>query len=232
MILVLLAAALISGVVGDAQDTITILVIVVLNAVIGTAQEYRAERAVAALRTMAAPDARVLRDGAAVTVAAAELVPGDIVLLEAGNVVPADLRLFEAGEMQADESALTGESGAIGKQVQRLPEAGLPLGDRLNLVYKSSLITHGQGRGSVIATGQRTEIGRMARGLLCGEKSVLTPLQRRLSRFGRHLALAVLAICVVVFVAGLLQGQPLLLMFLTAVSLAVAAIRRRRCRPW
>ncbi|MGB5541549.1 MAG: cation-translocating P-type ATPase [Gammaproteobacteria bacterium] len=223
MILVLLAAALIAGVIGEPQDTIAILVIVLLNAVIGTVQEYRAERAVAALRAMAAPEARVLRDGKAVTLDAAQLVPGDIVLLEAGNVVPADLRVLEAEELQADESALTGESGAVDKQVETLPDAGLPLGDRRNLAYKSSLITHGRGSGAVIATGQQTEVGRIAR-LLQGQEVVKTPLQLRLARFGRHLALAVLAICAVVFVAGLLQGQPLLLMFLTAVSLAVAAI--------
>jgi len=223
MILVLLAAALIAGFVGEPQDTIAILVIVLINAVIGTVQEYRAERAIAALRAMAAPEARVLRDGKTVTLDAVQLVPGDVVLLEAGNVIPADLRLLESGDLQADESALTGESGAVGKQVRPLPEIDLPLGDRINLAYKGSLVTRGGGRGAVIATGQHAEIGRIAR-LLHGEKGVQTPLQRRLARFGRHLALAVLGICVVVFVAGLLQGQPLLLMFLTAVSLAVAAI--------
>ncbi|MGD2113005.1 MAG: HAD-IC family P-type ATPase, partial [Gammaproteobacteria bacterium] len=223
MILVLLAAALIAGFIGEPQDTIAILVIVLLNATIGTVQEFRAERAVAALRALASPDARVLRDGELTTLEAERLVPGDVVLLEAGNVVPADLRLLEVGELQADESALTGESGAVGKQSGRLPEAGLPLGDRVNLAYKASLITRGQGRGVVVATGQHTEIGRIA-GMLHSEQGVQTPLQRRLARFGRHLALAVLAICLVVFVTGLLQGQPVMLMFLTAVSLAVAAI--------
>ncbi len=223
MILVLLAAALIAGFIGEPQDTIAILVIVLLNAIIGTVQEFRAERAVAALREMAAPEARVLRDGKTVTLDAMRLVPGDVVLLEAGNVVPADLRLTEVADLQAGESALTGESGAIDKQTLSLPAADLPLGDRTNLAYKSSLITRGQGRGVVVATGEQTEIGRIAQ-LLHGGKSVKTPLQQRLTRFGRHLALAILAICAVVFVAGLLQGQPLLLMFLTAVSLAVAAI--------
>ncbi|MEZ5541930.1 MAG: cation-translocating P-type ATPase [Pseudomonadota bacterium] len=223
MIVVLLGAALIAGFIGEPQDTIAILVIVLLNAVIGTVQEYRAERAVAALRALAAPEARAIRDGKAVRIDAAELVPGDIVLLEAGNVVPADLRLLEAAGLQADESALTGESGSIGKRTDALPTPGLALGDRLNLAYKSSLITRGQGRGVVVATGSQTEIGRIAE-LLRSERGVQTPLQQRLSRFGRHLALAVLAICAVVFVAGLLQGQPLLLMLLTAVSLAVAAI--------
>lgn len=223
MILVLLAAALISGFIGEPQDTIAILVIVLLNAIIGTVQEFRAERAVAALREMAAPEATVLRDGKAITLAAAELVPGDVVLLEAGNVVPADLRLLEVEELQADESALTGESHPVDKQTARLTEAGVSLGDRTNLAFKSSLISRGRGTGMVIATGLDSEIGRIAQ-LLHGEAGVKTPLQVRLARFGRYLALAVLAICAVVFAAGLLQGQPVLLMFLTAVSLAVAAI--------
>ena len=223
MIIVLLAAALISGFVGEPQDTIAILVIVLLNAIIGAVQEFRAERAVAALRTLAAPEARVLRDGMVVTVEAAAVVPGDLVLLDAGNVVPADLRLIEVEELQADESALTGESAAVEKQGAALPEADLPLGDRNNLAYKGSLVTRGRGRGLVVATGQTTEIGRIAE-LLSGQKSVQTPLQLRLSRFGRHLALAVVAICILVFTAGLLQGQPVPLMFMTAVSLAVAAI--------
>ncbi|MCW9013167.1 MAG: cation-translocating P-type ATPase [Gammaproteobacteria bacterium] len=223
MILVLLAAALISGIIGEPQDTIAILVIVLLNAIIGLVQEFRAERAVAALREMAAPETQVLRDGQLVTLAAADLVPGDVVMLEAGNIVPADLRLLEVEEMLADESALTGESHPVDKQIEPLSETELPLGDRQNLAFKSSLITRGRGMGVVVATGLGTEIGQIAE-LLRGEAGVKTPLQVRLARFGRYLALAVLAICAVVFTAGLLQGQPVLLMFLTAVSLAVAAI--------
>jgi len=223
MIVVLLLAALISGFIGELQDTIAILVIVLLNAIIGAVQEFRAERAVAALREMAAPDARVLRDGEAVTLPAANVVPGDVVLLETGNIVPAEIRLIEVEEMQADESTLTGESHPVSKTEACLTGTDLPLGDRLNLAFKSSMITRGRGKGVVIATGLDTEIGRIAQ-LLHGEEGVKTPLQVRLIRFGRYLALAVLAICAVVFVAGLLQGQPVMLMFLTAVSLAVAAI--------
>ena len=223
MIVVLLVAALISGFIGEPLDTIAILVIVLLNAIIGTVQELRAERAVAALREMAAPEAHVLRDTQAVTLVAAEMVPGDVVMLEAGNIVPADLRLLEEEELQVDESALTGESHAVEKQTEPLPETELAIGDRLNLAFKSSMITRGRGKGVVIASGMETEIGQIAE-MLQVEASVKTPLQKRLSRFGRYLALAVLAICMVVFTAGLLQGQPILLMFLTAVSLAVAAI--------
>jgi Ca2+-transporting ATPase len=223
MIVVLLLAALISGFIGEPRDTIAILVIVLINAIIGAAQEFRAQRAVAALREMAAPDAHVLRDGRAVTLSAAELVPGDVVFLEAGNIVPADLRLLEVEQMQADESALTGESHTVDKQVARLGEIDLPVGDRLNIAFKNSLVSTGRGKGVVVASGLETEIGRIAE-LLRGEAGVKTPLQQRLTRFGRYLALAVLAICAVVFAAGLLQGQPVMLMFLTAVSLAVAAI--------
>ena len=223
MILVLLVAALVSGFIGEPQDTIAILMIVLLNALIGTIQEYRAERAVAALREMAAPEARALRDGTEVSLPTAALVPGDVVLLEAGNVVPADLRMLTTEALQADESALTGESHAVDKQTEPLPTADLPLGDRSNLAFKGSQITRGHGCGVVVATGLSTELGRIAR-LLASEASVKTPLQVRLARFGRYLALAVLAICAVVFVTGLLQGQEPLLMFLTAVSLAVAAI--------
>ncbi|MCW8852344.1 MAG: HAD-IC family P-type ATPase, partial [Gammaproteobacteria bacterium] len=223
MIVVLLVAALISGFIGEPQDTIAILVIVLLNAIIGTVQEFRAERAVAALQKMAAPETHVLRDAKAVTLEAAELVPGDVVMLEAGNIVPADLRLLEEEELQVDESALTGESHAVEKQTEPLPDTELAIGDRFNLVFKSSMITRGRGKGVVIASGMETEIGQIAE-MLQVEAGVKTPLQKRLSRFGRYLALAVLAICMVVFTAGLLQGQPILLMFLTAVSLAVAAI--------
>ncbi len=223
MILVLLGAAAVSGLVGEPQDTIAILVIVVLNAVIGAVQEHRAERAVAALRRMAAPEAQVRRGGELLTCPARNLVPGDLVLLEAGNVVPADLRLLRGADLQNDESALTGESHPVAKQIPALAERDLPLGDRCNIAFKGTHVTRGRGAGVVVATGMDTELGRIA-GLLGQEKGVRTPLQDRLARFGRYLALAVLAVCAIVFVSGLLQGQPLVLMFLTAVSLAVAAI--------
>ncbi|MDD3449112.1 MAG: cation-translocating P-type ATPase [Gammaproteobacteria bacterium] len=223
MILVLLAAAVVSGAVGEPQDTAAILVIVLLNAIIGTVQEYRAERAVAALRRLAAPTARVIRDGAAVIVPGSGLVPGDTVLLEAGDGVPADLRLLAGEGLEADESALTGESVAVAKTPAALPDPELALAERRNRLWKGTLVTRGRGRGVVTATGMDTEIGRIA-GLLGGAESVRTPLQKRLARFGRTLALAVLAICAFIFAAGLLQGVEPLLMLLTAISLAVAAI--------
>jgi len=223
LIIILLAAALISGFVGGLADTVVILAIVVVNAVVGFVQEYRAERAVAALRAMAAPSAHVLRDGQIRLIPAPELVPGDTVLLEAGNAVPADLRITEAMQLRMDEAALTGESQPVEKHMRALDEIDVPIGDRRNMAYKGTLVTYGRGRGIVVATGMDTELGRIAR-LLHAAEAVKTPLQRRLARFGRILAYAILGLCALMFLAGLLRGEPLVLMLLTAVSLAVAAI--------
>jgi len=222
MILVLIAAAIIAGFIGEPQDTIAIVVIVFLNGILGFVQEYRAERAMAALKQMASPQARVIRDGQSALIDATELVQGDMVELEAGNILPADLRLTELASLKVDESALTGESQPVEKQLAMLKETDLPLGDRLNLAYKGTVVTYGRARGLVVATGMQTELGKIA-ALLSGE-SGKTPLQKRLARFGQHLALVVLAICAIIFVAGWLRGEPPLLMLLTAVSLAVAAI--------
>jgi Ca2+-transporting ATPase len=224
MIVVLLAAAVIAGFLGEPADTVAILAIVVLNAVIGFVQEYRAEHAMAALRKMAAHQARALRNGEPVTVAAAELVPGDIVLLEAGNVVPADLRVAEAAQLRIGEAALTGESQPAEKHPRPAdPDPALPLGDRTSMAYKGTIVQYGRGRGIVVATGIETEIGRIAE-MLDKRSEVKTPLQQRLAYFGKYLALAALAICAVIFAAGVLRGEPLVRMFLTSVSLAVAAI--------
>ncbi|MGB5427447.1 MAG: cation-translocating P-type ATPase [Gammaproteobacteria bacterium] len=223
MILVLIAAAIISGVVGEPQDTIAIVVIVLLNAVIGALQEFRAERAVAALRAMAAPEARVRRDGEVLDLPAVQLVPGDIVLLEAGMIVPADLRLLDASELKLNEAALTGESQAIDKHPGCLQETGLAIGDRFNMAYKGTLIANGRGTGVVVATAMQTELGKVAR-LLHDRDIQQTPLQQRLAHFGKRLSIAVLVICCVIFLLGMLRGEPLVLMFLTAVTLAVAAI--------
>ncbi|WP_342132954.1 cation-translocating P-type ATPase [Hydrogenophaga sp. OTU3427] len=223
MVLVLLAAAVISGLIGDLTDTLVILVIVLLNAVIGFVQSWRADRALAALRQLAAAQATVLRDGQVHTLPATQLVPGDIVLLEAGNQVPADLRLLDIAQLQVDESALTGESVSVAKHSAPLAEGdGQALGDRLNMAFKGTTATHGRARGLVVATGMVTELGRVAQLLDQDERS--TPLQRRLAAFGQRLALAVLAICAVIFGVGVLRGESPLLMALTAISLAVAAI--------
>jgi Ca2+-transporting ATPase len=223
MILVLLGAAVLSGLVGDVKDTVAILVIVLLNAVIGFVQEYRAEKAIAALKKMAAAAAVVVRGHERMRVDAAELVPGDVVLLEAGNVVPADVRLTEAAQLRVDEAMLTGESVTIEKVTLALDGQERPLGDRKNMAYKGTLTTNGRGRGIVVATGMGTELGKIAAMLDTGLE-LRTPLQKRLAAFSRRLALVVLAICTLIFVVGLLRGEPVVLMFLTAVSLAVAAI--------
>ncbi len=223
MILVLLAAAVVSGLIGDVTDTLVIVAIVALNAVVGFVQEYRAERAIAALKQMAALTAHVVRNGQSQMVPAAELVPGDVVLIEAGNAVPADLRLIEAVQLRIEEAALTGESQPVEKITRALHEPELPLGDRRNMAYKGTLVTYGRGRAMVVATGMETELGRIAL-LLRAEEEARTPLQKRLARFGANLAVAVLAICAILFVTGWLRGEPVMLMLLTAISLAVAAI--------
>ena len=222
MILVLLAAAIIAGIAGDITDTIIILIIVVLNAIVGFVQEYKAEKAMEALKKIAAFQAQVIRNGETFTISAAELVPGDLVLLEAGNVVPADIRLIETHSLRIDEAALTGESVPAEKTDKVLTEEDLPIGDRLNLAFKSTLITNGRAKGVVIATGMLTEIGLIAKMLQQSES--VTPLQKRMSDFGKKLSYIILLICILLFVVGLLRGEKPLNMLLISISLAVAAI--------
>lgn len=221
-ILVLIGAAIVSGVIGELSDVLVILVVVLLNAAIGAFQELRAEQAMAALTKMAAPTAKVLRSGKPQVVAAADLVPGDAVVLEAGDLAPADVRLIEAAGLRVNESALTGESVPAEKTLTPAP-AGAALGDRTDMAFKGTTVTGGRGVGLVVATGMRTELGRIA-SLLVEHQRPKTPLQRRLASLGRQLALLVAAICALVFITGILRGEPALPMFLTALSLAVAAI--------
>jgi Ca2+-transporting ATPase len=223
MILVLIAAAVVSGIIGELSDTVAIVVILVLNAALGFSQEYRAEKAMAALKKMAAANAVVLRSGQRVTLPAAEIVPGDIVLTEAGNVVPADLRLIESASLSVDEAALTGESMPVEKHSDLLPDDMLPLADRKNMLYKGTVVTYGRGRGVATATAMRTELGRIAT-MLQLEGEGKTPLQKRLAHFGKRISVLILIVCAVVFIAGLLRGEPVVNIFLVAVSLAVAAI--------
>jgi Ca2+-transporting ATPase len=222
-ILVLLGAAVVSVLIRHWGDAGVIAAILLLNAVIGFFQEYRADKALAALKSMAAPTAVALRDGGATQLPASELVPGDVVLMEAGRIVPADLRLLEAARLRADEAALTGESVPVDKISAALEGEDLAVGDRRNLLHKGTFVTHGRATGVVVATGMHTEFGRIAQ-LLHGAAELQTPLQRRLAAFGRSLAAVVLVICVIVFVTGLLRGEPWVPMFMTALSLAVAAI--------
>ena len=222
-ILVLVAVAVLSGLVGDVEDSLVIVAIVMLNAAIGFIQDLRAERAMDELKRLAAPQASVVRDGQRSTVPAVSLVPGDVVLLEAGVAVPADVRLIEAPQLRVSEAALTGEATPVEKRVAALDDRALPLADRTNMVFKGTVVTYGRARGLVVATGMNTELGRVA-ALLEQVQSPATPLQARLAAFGRQLAILILVLCAMIFAAGVLRGEAALLMLLTAMSLAVAAI--------
>ncbi|AMJ65995.1 cation-translocating P-type ATPase [Hymenobacter sp. PAMC 26628] len=222
MILVLLAAAGIAAVVGDAQSTYVILAIVGLNALMGFGQEYRAGKAMSALQQLAVQPAQVLRGGQPRTVNATDLVPGDTVLLEAGDVISADVRFLEVHALQVDESSLTGESANVAKNTAPLPAGEYPLGDRLNLSYKGTSVTNGRATAYVVATGPQTELGKIAALLQTAE--TLTPLQQRLATLSKALSAAILVICVLFFGTGWLRGEPLLPWLLVSVSLAVAAI--------
>ncbi|HEX2850997.1 MAG TPA: HAD-IC family P-type ATPase [Acidimicrobiales bacterium] len=224
MTLVLAAAAAITVVIREYRDTIVIAVIVVLNSVVGFVQEHRAEEAMAALKRLTAATANTMRDGAVAQVPAAELVPGDLVRLAAGDVVSADLRLIEVHGLRVDEAPLTGESEPTAKTARPLDaERGALVADRRNMAFKGTVVSFGRATGVVVATGMATEIGRIAT-LLQTHSADATPLQQRLGGLGRRLAAAALAVCAVVFIVGVFTGEPADEMFLTAVSLAVAAI--------
>jgi len=223
MVIVLLAAAAVAAFLGDPADIAAIVAIVALNAFLGFVQEYRAERAMAALSALAALTARVRRDGEERVARATRIVPGDVVLLEAGNILPADIRLLEVNSLRVEEAALTGESQAVDKTSAALGGNALALGDRRNMAYKGTTVGYGRAVGVVVATGMRTELGRIAT-LLRTETTPRTPLQSRLAQFGRNIAIIVIALCAIIFVAGLLRGEDATLMFMTAMSLAVAAI--------
>ena len=222
MIIVLIIAAIISGVIGESTDTIVILIIVFLNATIGFIQEYRADKAMKALRKMAAPISRVLREGKEMTIRISEIVPGDLVILESGVIVPADARIIESHSLRIDESILTGEAVPVDKITKTIPSDDTALSDRLNMAYKGTKVTNGRGLGLVIATGMNTEIGKIA-GML-KEKKSMTPLQMKMEDFGRKLSYLIIAICILLFVVGLLRGEEPFNMLLVAISLAVAAI--------
>jgi Ca2+-transporting ATPase len=222
MIIVLLVAAVIAFAIGDLKDTIVILAIVILNAVIGFMQEYRAEKAIAALKKMASHKATVRRGGNIMQLPASELVPGDIIILEAGMLVPADIRLTEVHSLKIDEASLTGESNAVEKNIEEITAENPPLGDRFNMAYKTTIVTYGRGEGIVVATGMNTEIGRIAQ--LLQEDESLTPLQKRLSNFGKKLTVFILIICIVLFALGMWRGEEVGKMLLTAIAVGVAAI--------
>ena len=222
MILILVAAAVISGILGDVTDAIVILAIVIINAITGLVQEWRAEKAMEALQNMAASHARVLRNNQSVEISAEELVPGDVVVLEAGNIIPADIRFIETYTFKVDESSLTGESMNIEKNTGALAPGDYPLGDRLNMGYKGTFVTNGRAVGYVVTTGMKTEFGRIAQMIQTEETK--TPLQKRLNSFGKILTVVILVLCAVFFFVGWYRGESWSTMLLTSISLAVAAI--------
>ena len=224
MIVVLMVAAAVTALIGNLKDTLVIIAIVVLNGVIGFVQDFRAEQAMAALKQMTSPTARVVRDGEVAEVPAAALVPGDLVRFETGDVVAADVRLTESAALRINEAALTGESEPAAKVVGALPDVTDALmAEQRNMAFKGTAVTYGRGAGIVVTTGMATALGRIA-DLLQAHEAGPTPLQRRLSTLGKGLAGAALVVCAIVFVVGVARGEPIELMFLTAVSLAVAAI--------
>lgn len=223
LILVLLAAAIISGVLGELSDAMLIIIIVLINAFIGAIQENKAENSMEALKKMIIPEAKVLRNGQREIIKSEALVPGDVVFLDAGDIIPADGRLIEEASLKISESALTGESLPVKKSIADIEEPETALGDRKNSVYMSSMVNYGRGMYVVTATGMKTEIGKIA-GMIQGTKKLQTPLQKRLEELGKVLAVGAIIACFAVFGIGLIRGGDPLLLFLTAVSLAVAAI--------
>ncbi|HEX3015787.1 MAG TPA: calcium-transporting P-type ATPase, PMR1-type [Desulfobacteria bacterium] len=223
MIMVLIAATVISGLLGEMADAVTILAIVILNAILGFVQEYRAEKSMDALKKLTAPESRVLRNGHEEKIPARELVPGDIVLLESGDKVPADLRLVDCVNLEVDEATLTGESVPVTKVTTVINNEDLGLADRKNMAYMGTIITQGRGRGVVVATGMATEMGQIA-GMMQEVAEEETPLQKRLEQLGRYLVLLCLGICIVVVATGIWRGEQVYRMFMAGISLAVAAI--------
>ncbi len=223
MVLVLLAATLIAGLLGEVSDAITILVIVLINAILGFAQQWRAERSLAALRELAAPQAKVLRDGHFQMIPASHLVPGDVIEVEAGDRVPADARMLDSFSLEVEESSLTGESLPVAKSANAMVEAGAPIGDRTNLLYMGTMVSRGNANAVVVATGMATEMGQIAK-LIQGGGKTLTPLEHRLNQLGQVLVYLSIIITVGVVLAGVLHGHQWYEMFLAGVSLAVAAI--------
>ncbi len=228
MIIVLIIAAIVSGIIGVLQgegitDTIIILIVVIVNAIIGVAQENKAEKSLEALQKLSAHASKVIRDGKLCVVQSRELVPGDIVVLDTGDYVPADLRIIEAVNLKSQESALTGESVPVEKTIDKIEKEDVGVGDRTNMLFSSSLITYGRGKGIVVETGMTTEVGKIAE-IINSSEETTTPLQEKLNKLGKTLGISALAICVVIFIIGLLYGKEPIHMFMTAVSLAVAAI--------
>lgn len=223
MVIILLIAAMISGFLGDVTDSVLIFLIVILNAVLGVVQENKAEKALAALKQMSRPYAKVKRDGEVKQIRSEDIVPGDIVIIESGDYVPADMRLIQAANLKIEEAALTGESVPVEKSADAIDKRDIVIGDMKNMAFLGTSVTYGRGEGIVTNTGMNTQVGKIA-DYLSKEDDKKTPLQRKLAEMGKYLSIAVIITAAVIFAAGALQGRPYLEMFLTSVSLAVAAI--------
>lgn len=223
LVIILIIASIISFAVEERADGIIILAIVVINALLGLYQEGRAEKALEDLKKMAAPNAKVIRDGNATIVPANSLIPGDVVLLESGDIVPADLRLVQSSNLKIEEASLTGESVPVEKDSNILFEKEVALGDRTNMAFMSTIVTYGRGKGVVVNTGHDTEIGKIAT-MIQSLDDESTPLQKNLNKLGKYLGIACIIVCILVFSIGIFQGRDLLQMFMVAISLAVAAI--------
>ncbi|MFR2534539.1 MAG: cation-translocating P-type ATPase [Clostridia bacterium] len=228
MIIILIIAAVISGIVGISKgegitDTIIILIVVVVNAIIGVAQENKAEKSLEALQELSSHAAKVIRNGNLMVLPAKELVPGDVVLLETGDYVAADMRLIEAANLKSQESSLTGESVPVEKNIITIDDEKVGIGDRTNMLFSSSLITYGRGKGIVVETGMQTEVGKIAE-IINDTVDTATPLQVKLNKLGKTLGIVAIIICIIIFIVGIVINKDPMDMFMTAVSLAVAAI--------
>ena len=223
LVLILIGAALVSIFVGEVQDAVVILAIVIVNAFLGLYQEGKAEKSLEALKKMASPNAKVVRNGVTEIIPSANLVPGDLVLLDAGDIIPADLRLIESSNLKVEEASLTGESVPVEKKSTSHFDEDISLGDRLNMAYMSTIVTYGRGKGIVVGTGHDTEIGKIATMIQSFEEEI-TPLQKKLNQLGKFLGITTIVVCLAVFGIGMLQGREILEMFMVSISLAVAAI--------
>ena len=223
MIYILIIAAIISAFLGEISDALIILLVIVINAVIGVVQESKAEKALDALKELSTPKALVKRDGSLKEILSEDIVPGDIVIIDAGRYIPGDLRLIDTANLKIEESAFTGESVPSEKDASFLPDKEIPIGDQNNMAFMSTLATYGRGVGVVVGTGMNTEIGKIAK-MIEQEENDETPLQKKLSELGKILGFLAVGICILIFIISFFQGRDLLEMFLTSISLAVAAI--------
>lgn len=223
MVIILLIAAAIAGFLKEFADTAIILAVVIINAILGIIQESKAEKALEALKKMSAPYSKVKRNGDVLLIKTEDIVPGDIVYLEAGDYVPADMRLIESVNLKIEESALTGESVPVEKMTGEIKDKDVAIGDMKNMAFSGSTVTYGRGIGIVIATGMNTQVGKIA-GYIAKDDEEETPLQKKLAQIGKYLSIAVVVIAIIIFITGILNGRDMLEMFLTSVSLAVAAI--------